>query len=83
MEASCQRGMSSVLESSGNALGSGRGSGAFPSTNSSNTAHDVHSKVSAAVKQMQGALQAELHEDQLQLFRRLGEGGFGTVYHGV
>jgi hypothetical protein len=43
----------------------------------------VHEKVAAAVKEMQGALQAELHEDQIQLFRRLGRGGFGTVYHGA
>lgn len=45
----------------------------------------VHGRVAAAVKEMQGALQAELHcsEDQLQLFRRLGRGGFGTVYHGA
>jgi hypothetical protein len=43
----------------------------------------VHSKLAAAVKEMQGALQAELHEDQLQLFQKLGQGGFGTVYHGA
>lgn len=43
----------------------------------------VHGKVAAAVKEMQGALQEELHEDHLQLFRRLACGGFGTVYHGT
>lgn len=35
------------------------------------------------MKEMQGALQAELHEDHLQLFGLLGRGGFGTVYHGT
>lgn len=48
-----------------------------------NTLQTVHGKVAAAVRELQGALQAELHEDQLQLFRRLGAGGFGTVYHGM
>ena len=43
----------------------------------------VHGRVAAAVKEMQGALQAELHDDHLQLFRRLASGGFGTVYHGM
>ena len=62
---------------------SDRASGIIPSNVSSNTAQQVHGRVSAAVKEMQAALQAELHEEQLQLFRRLGEGGFGTVYHGM
>ena len=50
---------------------------------SPNTAHAVHGKVAAAVKEMQGALQEELHDDHLQLYRKLGQGGFGTVYHGT
>lgn len=53
------------------------------SNSSSNTAQAVHGRVAAAVKEMQGALQLDLHEDQLQLFKRLGQGGFGTVYHGM
>lgn len=53
------------------------------SHSSAESARDVHGKVAAAVKEMQGALQAELHEDHLQLFGLLGQGGFGTVYHGV
>lgn len=52
-------------------------------TGSDGTVQDVHGQVSAAVKDMQRALQAELHEDQLTLFGCLGRGGFGTVYHGA
>lgn len=45
----------------------------------SNTAHAFHGKVAAAVKEMQ----AEVFGDTpLQLYRKLGQGGFGTVYHG-
>eukprot|EP00892_Ulva_mutabilis_P012772 jgi/Ulvmu1/9868/UM057_0022.1 len=42
----------------------------------------VRGKVAAAVQEMQGALQAELQEDQLKLHGVIGRGGFGTVYHG-
>ena len=70
--------------------GSGAGSvGALSGTHVSGSSdpaesvNTVHGKVAAAVKEMQGALQAELHEDHLQLFRRLASGGFGTVYHGA
>eukprot|EP00892_Ulva_mutabilis_P012770 jgi/Ulvmu1/9866/UM057_0020.1 len=42
----------------------------------------MRGKVTAAVQEMQGALQAELHEDQLKLHGVIGRGGFGTVYHG-
>eukprot|EP00892_Ulva_mutabilis_P012786 jgi/Ulvmu1/9880/UM057_0035.1 len=42
----------------------------------------VRGRVAAAVQEMQGALQAELQEDQLKLHRVIGRGGFGTVYHG-
>lgn len=50
---------------------------------STRTAQAVHNRVAAAVKELQENLQDDLHEEQLQLFRRLGQGGFGTVYHGL
>jgi hypothetical protein len=53
------------------------------STLSVDNVHNVHGKVAAVVKEMQGALQAELHDEQFQLFRKLGQGAFGTVYHGA
>ena len=43
----------------------------------------VRGRVAAAVQEMQGALQAELQEDQLKLYGVIGRGGFGTVYHGA
>ena len=43
----------------------------------------VRERVAAAVQEMQGALQAELQEDQLKLHGMVGRGGFGTVYHGA
>ena len=43
----------------------------------------VRGRVAAAVQEMQGALQAELQEDQLTLYSVIGRGGFGTVYHGA
>jgi hypothetical protein len=42
----------------------------------------VRGTVTQAVQQLQGTLQAELHEDELQIYDVLGRGGFGTVYHG-
>jgi hypothetical protein len=39
--------------------------------------------VHAAVQELQGALQADLHEEQLKVFSVIGRGGFGTVYHGA
>eukprot|EP00892_Ulva_mutabilis_P002024 jgi/Ulvmu1/11822/UM080_0033.1 len=45
-------------------------------------ARHVQGKVAVAVKEMQGALQAELQDDHLQLLGVLGRGGFGVVYHG-
>ena len=56
-----------------------RGSG---SSSSANVAV-VRGEVQQAVAALQGALQAELHEDELQLYDVLGRGGFGTVYHGA
>ena len=41
------------------------------------------SAVAAAVQEMQGALQAELQEDQLTLYSVIGRGGLGNVYQGV
>ena len=43
----------------------------------------VKNAVATAVQQMQGALQAELQEEHLEVFSVLGRGGFGTVYHGA
>eukprot|EP00892_Ulva_mutabilis_P000885 jgi/Ulvmu1/10798/UM069_0033.1 len=43
---------------------------------------EVRGEVQQAVAALQGALQEELHEDELQLYDVLGRGGFGTVYHG-
>ena len=43
----------------------------------------VRGRVAAAVQEMQGALQAELQEDELKLYGVIGRGGFGTVYHGA
>lgn len=49
--------------------------------------HKVQEKVAAAVKEMQGELQADLQKDQIfplpQLKGLIGRGGFGTVYHGA
>lgn len=56
-----------------------RGSG---SSSSANVAV-VRGEVQQAVAALQGVLQAELHEDELQLYDVLGRGGFGTVYHGA
>lgn len=50
---------------------------------SSATVALVRGEVRQAVTALQGALQAELHEDELQLYDVLGRGGFGTVYHGA
>jgi hypothetical protein len=63
---------------------SDRSSSVFGSSSLSvDNVHNVHGKVAAVVKEMQGALQAELHDEQFQLFRKLGQGAFGTVYHGA
>lgn len=43
----------------------------------------VRGEVQQAVAALQGALQKELHEDELHLYDVLGRGGFGTVYHGA
>jgi hypothetical protein len=49
--------------------------------------HAVHRKVTAAVREMQGALYAELQKDQMlplpQMKGLIGRGGFGTVYRGA
>jgi hypothetical protein len=50
---------------------------------SSQKVNMVKNAVASAVQQMQGALQAELQEEQLEVFSVLGRGGFGTVYHGA
>lgn len=57
--------------------GSGSGSG------SRRAVTEVRGEVQQAVAALQGALQEELHEDELQLYDVLGRGGFGTVYHGT
>jgi hypothetical protein len=44
---------------------------------------EVKEAVSNAVKGMQASLRLELHESELQVFRELGSGAFGTVYHGA
>lgn len=59
-----------------------RGS-AVKSTSEADDVHAARSTVANAVLQMQGALQAELDEQHLNVFSVIGKGGFGTVYHGV
>ena len=63
-------------------FGSGEASPGFV-TVSSHRGSAVRGRVAAAVQEMQGALQAELQEDQLKLYGVIGRGGFGTVYHGA
>lgn len=58
--------------------GSGGGGGG-----SKRAVAEVRGEVQQAVAALQGALQEELHEDELQLYDVLGRGGFGTVYHGA
>ena len=43
----------------------------------------TRASVAGAIMRMQSDLRGELKEDQLQIFRVLGRGGFGTVYHGA
>ena len=45
--------------------------------------HMARSHIANAVVKMQGQLQAELHDSQLQINSVIGQGGFGTVYQGV
>ena len=60
--------------------------GVGSSSRDSNTLSQVRaarSQVASAVLAMQGELQADLHEERLHIYRVLGRGGFGTVYHGA
>eukprot|EP00892_Ulva_mutabilis_P012771 jgi/Ulvmu1/9867/UM057_0021.1 len=66
----------------GTGSGSEKGSGPKSAGSGTGGVGAVRGKVAAAVQEMQGALQAELHEDQLKLHGVIGRGGFGTVYHG-
>eukprot|EP00892_Ulva_mutabilis_P012784 jgi/Ulvmu1/9879/UM057_0034.1 len=61
---------------------SGETSPGFVTGGSTKGGSVVRGRVAAAVQEMQGTLQAELQEDQLQLHGVIGRGGFGTVYHG-
>eukprot|EP00892_Ulva_mutabilis_P006166 jgi/Ulvmu1/3921/UM018_0144.1 len=58
------------------------GSAGTAGSGSSTAVAVVRGEVQHAVAALQGVLQAELHEDELQLYDVLGRGGFGTVYHG-
>ena len=62
---------------------SGDTSPGFVTVGSAKGGTAVRGRVAAAVQEMQGALQAELQEDQLKLYGVIGRGGFGTVYHGA
>lgn len=44
---------------------------------------EMRNKIQLAVSKMQSALQDELQEDELVIHGVLGQGAFGTVYHGV
>ena len=76
-----------LAHSSGGGGGSGMDSALFSpgfvTAGSSGAGSAVRGKVAAAVQELQGALQEELQEDQLQLFGVVGRGGYGTVYHGA
>lgn len=39
--------------------------------------------IQLAISDMQSALQDELQEDELKIHGILGQGAFGTVYHGT
>jgi hypothetical protein len=43
----------------------------------------VRTVFAAAVQQMQSTLQEELQEEEIEVYSKLGRGGFGTVYHGA
>lgn len=43
----------------------------------------MRSKIQNAVSEMQAQLQEELQEEDLMIHHVLGQGAFGTVYHGV
>ena len=56
---------------------------ASAATERSSSIAAARTAVAEVVQAMEGALQAELHEEQLHVYCLLGRGGFGTVYHGV
>lgn len=43
----------------------------------------MRSKIQNAVSEMQAQLQEELQEEELKIYHVLGQGAFGTVYHGA
>lgn len=45
--------------------------------------HQMRFKIQNAIDEMQQELKDELQEDQLKIHGVLGQGAFGTVYHGV
>lgn len=44
---------------------------------------EMRNKIQLAISDMQSALQDELQEDELKIHGVLGQGAFGTVYHGM
>lgn len=44
---------------------------------------EIRNKIQLAISEMQNALQDELQEDELKIHGMLGQGAFGTVYHGM
>jgi hypothetical protein len=44
---------------------------------------EMRNKIQLAISEMQNALQDELQEDELKIHGVLGQGAFGTVYHGM
>jgi hypothetical protein len=44
---------------------------------------EMRIKIQQAISEMQSALQDEFQEDELKIHGVLGQGAFGTVYHGT
>jgi hypothetical protein len=69
-----------LQEAEGN---SGEGSSAGMSQQLDFLMSSMRSKIQNAVSEMQAQLQEELQEEELKIYHVLGQGAFGTVYHGA